>query len=92
MGEGTIGLVIGPSDLLKIATHSKVKLLPVHEPESPLDEAASDPPSRTSDVGKQSVAEEEDSKEDEIEGLADMLAEENEENQAAKRRMESMED
>ena len=94
--ERLAGLEIGPSDLLKIATHSKVKLLPsmpplpipVHEPEASPDEAASDPPSKTSENGEQDVVEVEDSKGDEIEGFAEMLAEDEKEEQANKRKME----
>ena len=94
-------LVIGPSDLLKIATHSKVKLMPsmpplpvpVREEEEPSPEAASDPPSKASESGdRPEMLEQDDGGEVEIEGLADMQDEEREEHQAAKRLMESYAD
>ena len=94
-------LVIGPSDLLKIATHSKVKLIPsmpplpvpVREEEEPSPEAASDPPSKASESGdRPEVLEQDDGGEIEIEGLAEIQAEEQEEHQAAKRLMESYAD
>ena len=58
--ERLVGLTIGPADLLKIATHSKVKLLPASPPpvmpvrdggDGTADEAASDPPSPTTVQG-----------------------------------------
>ena len=94
-------LVIGPSDLLKIATHSKVKLMPsmpplpvpVREEEEPSPEAASDPPSKASESGdRPEVLEQDDDNVVEIEGMAEMQAEEREEHQAAKRLMESYAD
>ncbi len=58
--ERLVGLTIGPADLLKIAAHSKVKLLPAIPPpvmpvrdggDGTADEAASDPPSPTTVQG-----------------------------------------
>ena len=83
--ERLAGLSIGPSDLLKIATHSKMKLYPTLPPapvplrdegEATADEAASDPPS-PKEVGPGNVnkdKEKEDSGgENEIEGMDELL-------------------
>ena len=92
------GLTIGPSDLLKIATHSKVKVVPampplpapVREEEPSPGEAASDPPSNASETGsKHGDAEPKDDAEIENEGMAEILAEEQENERAAKRLMDS---
>ena len=92
------GLSIGPSDLLKIATHSKMKLYPTLPPapvplrdegEATADEAASDPPS-PKEVGPGNVdkdKEKEDSGGDVIEGMDELLENEAAEEQARKRQM-----
>ncbi len=67
--EKLAGLKISPADLLKLATHSKVKLLPAIAPvpvpirdegEGPADEAASDPPSPTTVQGDGDVGDAQD--------------------------------
>ena len=97
--ERLAGLSIGPSDLLKIATHSKMKLYPTLPPapvplrdegEATADEAASDPPS-PKEVGPgnaENDREKEDSGGDhEIEGMAELLENETAEEQSLKRQI-----
>ena len=99
--ERLVGLTIGPADLLKIATHSKVKLLPAIPPpalpvrdegDGTADEAASDPPSPTTVQGDE-VGEKIENQElpgDDVAGdeLDVLFADEEFEQQHTKRRLE----
>ena len=99
--ERSVGLTIGPADVLKIATHSKVKLLPAIPPpampvrdegDGTADEAASDPPSPTTVQGDE-VGEKIENQElpgDDVAGddLDVLFADEEFEQQHTKRRLE----